>query len=124
MRLKLLERASHEKLERLEEENRRLKQENERLAERAVLLEDEARWLKAQFFGRSSERSRADVFPEQKRLFNEADVLAAIAATDEAHAQKTTQIEAHERKRRAAPVPEQLLLAKSRDRVVPRAGGC
>ena len=99
-RLKLFERASHEKLERLEEENRRLKQENERLVERAVLLEEEARWLKAQFFGRSSERSRADVSPDQKLLFNEAEVLAAIAAAEEALAQKTTQIEAHERKRR------------------------
>ena len=81
-RLKLVERASHEKrerLEQLEEENRRLKQENERLTERAVLLEEEARWLKAQFFGRSSERSQADVSPDQKLLFNEAEVLAAIA---------------------------------------------
>lgn len=102
-RLKLFERASHEKherLEHLEEENRRLKRENERLVERALLLEEEARWLKAQFFGRSSERSQADVSPDQKLLLNEAEVLAAIAAAEEAHAQKTTQIEAHERKRR------------------------
>jgi len=103
-RLKLLERTSREKLERLErleEENRRLKQENERLTERAVLLEEEARWLKAQFFGRSSERSSADdVSPDQKLLFNEAEVLAAIAAAEEALSEKTTTIEEHERKRR------------------------
>src|SRR5690606_10274953 len=41
-----------------------------------------------------------DVSPDQKLLFNEAEVLAAIAAAEEAHAQKTTTTEAHERKRR------------------------
>jgi transposase len=36
---------------------------------------------------------------EQKLLFNEAEVLAAIEAADAAHAARTTTIAAHERKR-------------------------
>jgi transposase len=94
-RLKVLDRINAERAD----ENRALRQENERLTERAVLLEEEVRWLKAQFFGRSSERS-ADVSPDQKRLFNEAEVLAAIEAAEAAAAERTTQVGAHERKRR------------------------
>jgi hypothetical protein len=34
----------------------------------------------------------------QRLLFNEAEVLAAIEAADEAHRQRTTKVDAHERK--------------------------
>jgi hypothetical protein len=36
---------------------------------------------------------------DQKMLFNEAEVLAAIEAAEEAHRERTTKVEAHERKR-------------------------
>jgi transposase len=67
-----------------------------------VLLEEEVRWLKAQYYGRSTQSSdAAEQNPDQKMLFNEAEVLAAIEAADEAHRQRTTKIDAHERKRSA-----------------------
>ena len=76
-----------------------LKGENERLSERLMLLEEEVRWYKEQFFGRSSQKTPAEISAEQKLLFNEAEVLAAIEAADAAQAARTTQIAAHERKR-------------------------
>lgn len=107
-RLKVLEHINAERLahnRKLEEENEReraanreLKGELERLTERAVLLEEEVRWLKAQFFGRSSQQDAAAVNLEQGLLFNEAEVLAAIAAADAAHAARTKAIGAHERR--------------------------
>jgi transposase len=100
-RLKLLEYSNGEYRARLksrEEDNRKLKEENERLTERAVLLEEEVRWLKAQFFGRSSQQDAAVTSPDQGLLFNEAEVLAAIAAADAAHAARTEPVAAHERR--------------------------
>lgn len=100
-RLKVLERINAERLEQAQavrEENRKLKGEIERLTERAVLLEEEVRWLKAQFYGRSSQQDAAAKNPDQGLLFNEAEVLAAIAAADAAHAERTKQIPAHERR--------------------------
>ena len=45
--------------------------------ERIKLLEEENRWLKAQLFGRSSEKTPvAEVSPDQRWLFNEAEALA------------------------------------------------
>jgi transposase len=96
----------------LREENARLKQiavaheqlkgEHQQTVERKVLLEEEVRWLKAQYWGRSTQSSdAAEQNPDQGMLFNEAEVLAAIEAADEAHRQRTTKIEAHERKRSA-----------------------
>lgn len=87
-----------ERLARLEAENQKLRQENGRLSERAVLLEEELRWLKDQIFGRSSQKSSSEVSADQQMLFNEAEVLAAIEAAESAHANRTTKIEAHERK--------------------------
>ncbi|MGH8746649.1 MAG: IS66 family transposase [Burkholderiales bacterium] len=102
-----------------EEQNRLLRQENERLkpiaqrceqlkaqlqqkTERAVLLEEELKWLKAQYYGRSTQTSdAAEQNPDQALLFNEAQVLAAIEAAEEAHRQRTTTVDAHERKRSA-----------------------
>ncbi len=102
-----------------EEQNRLLREENQRLKliepalqqlkgelqktiERKVLLEEEVRWLKAQYYGRSTQATdAAEQNPDQQILFNEAEVLAAIEAADEAHRQRATKIEAHERKRSA-----------------------
>jgi len=45
--------------------------------ERIKLLEEENRWLKAQLFGRSSEKTpAAEAAPDQRWLFNEAETLA------------------------------------------------
>jgi transposase len=64
--------------------------------ERVRLLEEENRWLKAQLFGRSSEKTPLeDISPDQAWLFNEAEALAKAA---EAAAQSVT-IPAHQRHR-------------------------
>ena len=94
-----------------DEQLQRLQQQNEHLTERLMLLEEEVRWYKEQFFGRSSQKSPADMAAEQKLLFNEAEVLAAIEAADAAHAARTTTIAAHERKRHSGGrevIPAQL----------------
>jgi transposase len=65
--------------------------------ERIKLLEEENRWLKAQLFGRSSEKTPSEeVSPDQRWLFNEAEALAKAAAA----APETIKIPAHERKKR------------------------
>jgi hypothetical protein len=104
-RLKVQEHAAAERLARLEAENRQLKEDNERLksensryCESNVLLKEEVQWLKAQVFGRSSEKSSSEVSPDQRMLFNEAEVLAAIEAADTADANRTTSIKTHERR--------------------------
>jgi transposase len=52
----------------------------EALLARVVLLEEENRWLKAQLFGRSSEKAaREEANPDQAWLFNEIEVLAKSA---------------------------------------------
>lgn len=81
----------------LETAYRTLSERNTQLAERNTLLTEEVRWLKAQLFGRSSEK-RAEVSPEQKMLFNEAKVLAAIATAEAAD--HVVEIEAHERRKK------------------------
>jgi hypothetical protein len=61
-----------------------------------VLLEEELRWMKAQYFGTSSQKTdAAAVNPDQAMLFNEAEVLAAIEAAEQAHRQRTTKVGAH-----------------------------
>jgi transposase len=82
-----------------DEQLQRLQQRNEHLTERLTLLEEEVRWYKEQFFGRSSQKSPVDMAAEQKLLFNEAEVLAAIEAADAAHEARTARVEAHERRR-------------------------
>jgi predicted nuclease with TOPRIM domain len=102
-RLQLAQRAEAK----LKEENEKIKAHNQRLqaevgrhSERVVLLEEELRWLKAQYYGRSIQKSDlCEGNPDQQMLFNEAEVLAAIEAADQAHAARTSQVEAHERKR-------------------------
>jgi transposase len=95
-------RAENERLKQLEQAHEQLKSEHQQTVERKVLLEEEVRWLKAQYYGRSTQSSdAAEQNVDQQMLFNEAEVLSAIEAADEAHRQRTTQIDAHERKRSA-----------------------
>src|SRR5260370_41249599 len=64
--------------------------------ERIKLLEEENRWLKAQLFGRSSEKTPvAEASPDQRCLFNEAAALAQAAQS----APEKILIPAHERKK-------------------------
>jgi transposase len=64
------------------------------LTARLKLLEEENRWLKAQLFGRSSEKTpREDLHPGQAWLFNEAEALATAAET----APQSVTIPAHQR---------------------------
>lgn len=90
--------VSEEQIRRLSQENERLKPKNQHLSERVMLLEEEVRWFKEQFFGRSSQKSSSEMNAEQKLLFNEAEVLAAIQAADAAHEAHTTEIAAYKRK--------------------------
>jgi transposase len=65
--------------------------------ERVRLLEEENRWLKAQLFGRSSEKTPIeDRSPDQAWLFNEAEALAQVAEA----ATQSIAIPAHERRKR------------------------
>lgn len=85
-----------DRLRRLEEQNQQQIAHIAHLTERNTLLTEEVQWLKSQLFGRSSEKSSADVSPDQRMLFNEAEVLAAIAAADEKAG--TQSVAPHERK--------------------------
>ena len=97
-------REENQRLKQIERAHEQLKSEHQQTVERKVLLEEEVRWLKAQYYGRSTQSSdAAEQNADQQMLFNEAEVLAAIEAADEAHRERTTQIEAHERKRSADP---------------------
>jgi transposase len=86
-------------LEAVEQAHAQLKGDHSHTVERNVLLEEEVRWFKEQFFGRSSQKSSSDISTDQKMLFNEAEVLAAIEAAEAAQAARSTTIQAHERKR-------------------------
>jgi len=95
-------REEAQRLRQIEQAYEQLKSEHQQTVERKVLLEEEVRWLKAQYYGRSTQSTdAAEENPDQRMLFNEAEVLAAIEAADEAHRQRTTKIGAHERKRSA-----------------------
>jgi transposase len=89
-----------QKTDALERENAQLKSQVSQYCETNLLLKEEIAWLKAQFYGRSSEKCAADAAsPDQRMLFNEAEVLAAITAADEADAAPIL-IEAHERRQK------------------------
>jgi len=95
-------REENQRLKQIEQSLQQIKGELEKTIERKVLLEEEVRWLKAQYYGRSTQiTDAAEQNADQQMLFNEAEVLAAIEAADEAHRQRTTKIDAHERKRSA-----------------------
>jgi transposase len=119
-RLEVRERINAALVTRLEQEKRELEQQLTQLAQQSkayelekaqllaqvnqfceanVLLKEELAWWKAQFFGRSSEKDTAEeVSPDQGMLFNEAEVLTAIAAAIEAEESTPVLIEAHERR--------------------------
>jgi transposase len=98
----------------LREENEKLKvlqPQNEHLTERVLLLEEEVRWFKEQYFGRSSQKSALAVSPDQKMLFNEAEVLAAIEVAEATYAARTNSVKAHKRQHHSGgrePIPEHL----------------
>ena len=107
--------VSEESLRQLREANERLQAELRQAVERKGLLEEEVRWLKGQLFVRSSERlTEPGISPDQqKMLFNEAEVLAAIEAAEAADEARTTAVAAHERKARPhtggrEPIPPHL----------------
>lgn len=106
VRLKLSEeqvrllREENQRLKSLQQAHEQLKSELAQKTERTVLLEEELKWLKAQYYGRSIQQvDAAEENPDQTLLFNEAEVLAAIEAAEQAHAARTTKVEAHERQR-------------------------
>jgi transposase len=76
-----------------------LQQQNAALSASLDLLKEENRWLKAQLFGRSSEKRAADeISPDQaKLLFNEAEAIAH--APSASAAPEALRIPAHERKK-------------------------
>jgi transposase len=93
--------VSEESLRQLREAHEQLQAQHRQALERKGLLEEEVRWLKGQLYGRSSERlTDSGVSADQRMLFNEAEVLAAIEAAEIAEQQRTTIIVAHERKAR------------------------
>lgn len=99
-RVKLAERLAAEReaqLQALQRENEQLKSERTHYVERVVLLEEELRWMKAQYFGSSSHKTdAAAAYPDQAMLFNEAELLAAIEAAEQAQRQRATKIAASE----------------------------
>jgi transposase len=106
--------VSEVSLQQLREAHEELQVQHRQTLERKGLLEEEVRWLKGQLYGRSSERlGDSGVSADQKMLFNEAEVLAAIEAAEAAEEQRTTIIAAHERKARPhsggrEPIPAHL----------------
>lgn len=94
--------------------------------ERLQLLEQENRWLKAQLFGRSSEKtSTEERHPDQAWLFNEAEALTKAAES----APQTVTIPAHDRRKRgrktlsaALPRVEVLHDLPDEQKVCPRDG--
>jgi transposase len=90
-------REKSQRVQPLELENAQLKSQVSHYCERAVLLEEELRWFKAQVFGRAAPHHSPDTAADQRMLFNEAEVLTAIESADAAHANRTTTIAEHER---------------------------
>ena len=82
-----------------------LQQQNAALSASLDLLKEENRWLKAQLFGRSSEKRAADeISPDQaKLLFNEAEAIAH--APSASAAPEALRIPAHERKKPGRKAP-------------------
>jgi len=71
--------------------------------EKNALMAEDLRWFRSQMFGRSSEKRGADVSADQRMLFNEAEVCAAIVAAEEAATTRT--VAAHTRKVRPGGRP-------------------
>jgi transposase len=90
-------REQSQKVQPLQIQIEQLKNQVSHYCERAVLLEEELRWLKAQVFGRAAPHHSPDTAADQRMLFNEAEVLTAIEAADVAHANRKTTIAGYER---------------------------
>jgi len=106
--------VSEEALCQIRQAHEQLQAEHRQALERKGMLEEEVRFLKAQLYGRSSEKLPSQsASPDQKMLFNEAEVLAAIATAEAAEQERTTTVAAHERKARPhsggrEPIPPHL----------------
>jgi transposase len=87
-------------VERLQRQLRELEAKERHYVELTTLLKEELAWFKGQVYGRSSEKSSADVSPDQSMLFNEAEVLAAIGQAIGTDADAVITIEEHERRKK------------------------
>ena len=87
-------------VERLQRELRELEAKERRYVELTTVLKEELAWFKGQVYGRSSEKSSADVSPDQGMLFNEAEVLTAIGQAIGTEADAVITIEEHERRKK------------------------
>ncbi|MEJ0035185.1 MAG: IS66 family transposase [Gammaproteobacteria bacterium] len=113
-RLEVRERINGALLNQLEGRNRELQEQAERLqrqlqeveaknrhySELNTLLKEEIAWFKSQVYGRSSEKSSGEVSPDQDMLFNEPEVLTAIAAAIGSEADAVITIEEHARQKK------------------------
>jgi transposase len=93
-------RSLREQAERLQRQLRELEEKNRQHVELTTLLKEELAWFKAQVYGRSSEKSSKQVSCDQSMLFNEAEVLTAIANAIGNEADAVITIEEHERRKK------------------------
>jgi transposase len=100
--------AQRQEIEQLKAECEQLKAERARYCERATVAEEELRWFKETFLRSSKKADFAAINPAQGLLFNEAEVLAAIEAADQARSERTSKVEAHVRKHTGGrkPIPK------------------
>jgi transposase len=87
-------------VERLQRQLRELEAKERHYVELTTVLKEELAWFKGQVYGRSSEKSSADVSPDQGMLFNEAEVLTAIGQAIGTEADAVITIEEHERRKK------------------------
>lgn len=81
-------------------ERARLEEDNRRYIELTTLLKEEIAWFKSQQYGRSSEQRLSDVSADQAMLFNEPEVLAAIATAIGHEEEAVITIDEHERRKK------------------------
>lgn len=90
-------RELQEQAERLQRQLQEVEAKNRHYTELNTLLKEELAWFKSQVYGRSSEKSSSDVSPDQDMLFNEPEVLTAIAHAIGSEADAVITIEEHAR---------------------------
>ena len=93
-------RELQEQAERLQRQLQEVEAKNRHYTELNTLLKEELAWFKSQVYGRSSEKRSSDVSPDQDMLFNEPEVLAAIANAIGSEADAVITIEEHARHRK------------------------
>jgi transposase len=93
-------RELQEQAERLQRQLREVEAKNRHYTELTTLLKEEIAWFKSQVYGRSSEKSSSEVSPDQDMLFNEPEVLTAIANAIGSEAEAVITIEEHARHRK------------------------